>query len=177
MAVRQAILGILANEPVHGYELKSKFESHILPDDSLNYGQVYATLERLRRDGLVGQHLIEQDERPDKKVYSLTEAGERELREWLATPTKVELDLRNEIFLKIMVARRVGWTTPESVLHVERRACMERMHEMNQAMVRAGREGAPIQTRMLLELALLRLEANAKWFDRCEELLAKERRT
>jgi len=176
MSLRHTLLGLLANGPVHGYDLKAVFERDVTPDDRLNLGQVYTTLDRLHRDGRVGHELVAQPERPDKKVYRLTQAGRRELREWLSSPTPLNLDLRNETYLKLMTARRLDWASPADVIRVERLAAMTRLHELQQARVRADRDGAPIQTRLLLELALLRLEAFVKWLDRCEELLGRESR-
>ena len=177
MSFRHAILGLLSHGPVPGYDLKSCFVRDLVPSDRLNIGQVYTTLDRLRRDGFVGHQKIAQSERPDKKVYHLTPAGRNELREWLETPTALELDLRNETYLKLMTARRLDWASPDQVISTEKRACMTRLHEMQLARIAADHDGSPVQTRMLLELALLRLEAFAKWLDRCETLLKEERDT
>jgi DNA-binding PadR family transcriptional regulator len=135
---------------------------------------VYTTLERLEGDGLLAHEKISQPERPDKKVYALTKAGRKELKEWLATPSSLDLDLRNETFLKLMLARRLEDTDPLEVLAVERRACFERLHEITQARARAGRQGESVPTCLLLDLAVLRLEAFLKWLDHCEEAFQKE---
>ncbi len=174
MPVKHAMLGLLAGGQVHGYDLKADFERDLAPSDRLNFGQVYSTLDRLRRDGLVTHAVVPQAERPDRKVYSLTESGTRELREWLERPTPIELDLRNETFLKLMVARRLDWADPMQVVATERRACFERLHEFATAKTQANRDGAPVQTVLLLELAILRVEAIVKWLERCEEVLNEE---
>jgi DNA-binding PadR family transcriptional regulator len=173
LSIKYALLGLLANGPLHGYDLKAAYEGELVPDSHLNYGQVYTTLERLSRDGLVAHDVVRQTERPDKKVYDLTKDGRRELREWLATPSRPDLDLRNELFLKLVLARRLRGGDPLAVLAIERRACFERLHEAAQARARADKEGASLQNILLLELAVLKLEAYLKWFDRCEELLRK----
>jgi DNA-binding PadR family transcriptional regulator len=147
-----------------------------VPSGQLNYGQVYTTLERLARDGLVSHEVVSQTERPDKKVYALTASGRRELQEWLATATRPDLDLRNETFVKLVLARRLGRPAPREVIAAESRACFERLHEVSQARVQAEKEGAPVQTLLLLELAVLKLEAFLKWLERCEEVLGKERK-
>jgi DNA-binding PadR family transcriptional regulator len=174
VSIKHAILGLLAGGPLHGYELKAAYEEDLVPAGQLNYGQVYTTLERLGRDGLLAHEVVSQSERPDKKVYALTEAGHRELREWLATPSRLDLDLRNETFVKLMLARRLKGADPLRVLAVERRACFERLHEVTQARARAEKEGAAVQTALLLDLAVLRLEAFLKWLERCEEVLSQE---
>jgi len=174
MPLKHAILGLLADGPVHGYDLRTAWSHDLAPTDNLNFGQVYTTLDRLHRDGWVLNRRIAQSERPDKKVYELTPQGREQLHAWLEAPSPLELDLRNEAFLKIMTARRLPGFDPHAVIDTERRACLLRLHEMNRAKVKAETEGAPLQSLMLLELALLRLEAFAKWLDRCESLLARE---
>ena len=178
LSIKHAILGLLAGGPLHGYELKAAYEADLVPfpDTQLNYGQVYSTLERLGRDGLLAHEVVSQAERPDKKVYALTRAGRKELREWLATPSPLDLDLRNETFLKLMLARRLQDPDPFEVLAVERRACFERLHEVTQARAKAGGEGEPVPTVLLLDLAALRLEAFLKWLDHCEEVFRKEKK-
>jgi DNA-binding PadR family transcriptional regulator len=177
MSIKHAILGLLAGGPAHGYALKAAFERDVAPAASLNYGQVYTTLERLERDRLVTPETVAQEKQPDKQVYALTAAGRKELREWLATPTKHDLDLRNETYLKLMLARRLPGADPLAVVAVERRASFERLHEAAGARARAEREGQPVATLLLLDLAVLRLEAFLKWLDRCEEILAKEKKS
>jgi DNA-binding PadR family transcriptional regulator len=173
MSVKHAILGLLAKGPLHGYELKGGFEE-LAPTTELNVGQVYTTLDRLSRDHLVTYEVVNQAERPDKKVYALTEEGRKELKEWLATPSGIDLNLRNETFLKLMLARRLRGADPLKVLAVERRACFERLHEVAQAQTRAEREGIAVHSRLLLDLAALRLDAFLKWLDHCEDTLKKE---
>ncbi len=161
---------------MHGYELKAAYEQELVPSAQLNYGQVYTTLERLARDGLVAHEVVSQAERPDKKVYALTAEGRRELQEWLHSPSPIDLDLRNETFVKLVLARRLRDPDPREVIAVESRACFERLHEVTQARARADREGAPLQTVLLLDLAALKLEAFLKWLEHCEEALKQERK-
>jgi DNA-binding PadR family transcriptional regulator len=142
-----------------------------VPAGQLNYGQVYTTLERLSRDGLVAHEVVSQSERPDKKVYAVTEEGRRQLRDWLASPSPIDLDLRNETFLKLTLALRLKGADPHKVLTIERRACFARLHEVSQARARADKENASVPTVLLLDLAVLRLEAFLKWLERCEETL------
>jgi hypothetical protein len=122
--------------------------------------------------------VVSQSERPDRKVYTLTPEGRQELAQWLHTPTRLDLDLRNETFLKLALARRLARRCPaldpSEVLAAERRSCLERLHEVAGARAEAEKEGAPLETRLLLELAALRLDAFHKWLERCEEMLAQE---
>jgi DNA-binding PadR family transcriptional regulator len=174
MSIRHAILGLLAEQPLHGYDLKAAYEAEIVPATQLNYGQVYTTLERLTRDGFVAHEVVSQTERPDKKVYALTDAGRKELRQWLASPSRLDLDLRNETFIKLILARRLRDVDPLEVLAVERQACFARLHEVTQARAATIAERGPVARMLLLDLAALRLEAFLKWLDHCEETLKKE---
>ena len=168
------MLGLLTAGPRHGYELKSAFESELAPQSSLNFGQVYASLERLEREGLVAHEVVSQEERPDKKVFQLTERGEQELAQWLHAPSVLSLDLRNETFLKLAVARRVPAGDPVAVLRVERRHAFARLHEVTEARMRAAEGGGPLELELLLDLASLRLEAFLQWLERCEEAMRDE---
>jgi len=175
VSIKHALLGLLANGPLHGYDLKAAYEQDLVPESHLNYGQVYTTLERLSRDGLVTHDVVRQSERPDKKVYELTREGRQQLRDWLATPSRLDLDLRNETYLKLMLARRLKGSDPREVLAIERRGCFERLHEVSQTRARAEKEGAPLHAVLLLELAVLQLEAFLTWLERCEEFLKREK--
>jgi DNA-binding PadR family transcriptional regulator len=167
----------LADRPLHGYELKAAYEEELVPSTQLNYGQVYATLERLARDGLVEHEKVTQSERPDKKVYVLTERGRQELHDWLVKPATPDLDLRNEeTFLKLSLTLRLRERDPIEVLAVERREAFARLHDVTRARTEAVKEAASLPTILLLDLAMLRLDALVRWLDRCEEALKKEKR-
>src|SRR5262249_51925131 len=116
--------------------------------------------------------VVSQSERPDRKVYTITDAGRQELERWLAAPTKLELDLRNETYLKLMLAwrlsRRGQGVDAVRVLDGERRECLKQLHQLSEARAQAEREGV-VPTMLLLDLAILRLGAFHQWLDRCEE--------
>ncbi len=175
MSIKHAILGLLASGPLHGYELKTAYEEELVPGAQLNFGQVYKNLERLSRDGLVSLDVVRQDVRPDKKVYGLTEAGREELDRWIGEPADLPIERRDETFLKLVLARRIDGTDPLRVIEVERRSCLDRLHEIVGAKARGGDENTELSTLMLLDLAALRLEAIIKWLDNCEEALRRQR--
>jgi DNA-binding PadR family transcriptional regulator len=174
LSFKHAILGLLADGPLHGYELKARYDGELVPSAKLNYGQVYPVLERLQRDGWVQHDVVSQRERPDKKVYALTREGRGQLRTWLEAPAALNLDLRNETFLKLMLARRLRGFDPLEVLKAEKRACFARLHEVTQARARARAEKEPLQTILLLDLGVMRLEAFMKWLENCDEDLRQE---
>ncbi len=174
MSIKHAILGLLTSGPLHGYELKTAYEDELVPGAQLNFGQVYKSLERLSRDGLVSHDVVRQDVRPDKKVYGLTEAGREELDRWIRAPAEISIERRDETFLKLVLARRIDGADPLRVIDTERRACLDRLHDIVGAKARAGHGESELLTEMLLDLASLRLEASIKWLNNCEEALRRQ---
>jgi DNA-binding PadR family transcriptional regulator len=163
--------------PLHGYGLKAAYEKELVPGAVLNIGQVYQALDKLEPEGHVTAEVVPQAERPDRRVYTLTASGRAELARWLAAPSERGLELRNESFLKLMLAwrlsRRKGAVAadPAAVLDGERRVGVAHLHELMEAQARAEKEGAGPAARLLLELAIQRLTAFLKWLERAEELL------
>ena len=97
MSVKHALLGILSRQPRHGYELKREFDDALGDFWSLNFGQIYTTLERLQADGLVEHQEVSQHDKPDKKVYRITDQGLAEFYDWKTRAIKPEpRSLRDE---------------------------------------------------------------------------------
>src|SRR5439155_5280283 len=116
MPIHHAVLGLLAEGPSYGYELKARFEEAIGPQwGELNIGHLYQILDRLMRDGYVSRRAVPQADRPDKLVYRLTKAGRQELEAWLAQPHVRQSGYRDDFFLKLLVATRLG---PERLIEV-----------------------------------------------------------
>ncbi len=175
MSIKYAILGLLSQGPLHGYELKSAYEEELVPGAQLNVGQVYKSLERLSHEGFVSHDVVRQDVRPDKKVYDLTDPGRDELRRWIEEPSRAPIDRRDEIFLKLILARRLEAVDPLAVIEIERRECMTRLHEIVSAKARASNGSSELRSVMLLDLAALKLEARIKWLNNCEEALRRQK--
>ncbi|MFD6530701.1 helix-turn-helix transcriptional regulator [Streptomyces sp. NPDC060184] len=109
MPLHHAVLALLTRRPNHGYELKARFEEAIGPQwGGLNIGHLYQILERLVRDGYVSRSQVAQTDRPDKNLYTLTEAGEAELRSWATTAWVRVGGFRDELFLKLLGASALG---------------------------------------------------------------------
>jgi len=103
MSVKHALLGILAQAPRHGYDLKRAFDDKLGDFWNLNVGQIYTTLSRLEADELIQHDAVEQDDKPDKKVYRLTPAGHAEFADWRTRALKPEpRNLRDELFVRIL---------------------------------------------------------------------------
>ncbi len=165
--MRFAFLALLAAGPAHGYELKQLLEERFgaaLPP--LNAGQVYTTLARLERDGLVAGADVPDDGR-QKRTYELTAAGRVALEEWLATPT-AGTRLRDEFFLKLVFAAD-GAGPIQPVLEQQRRATLQALRDVTRV---TGNGNEPAA--LLAEGAALHLEADLKWLELCEQRLDRK---
>ena len=173
--MRYPILALLSRRPAYGYELKQELDEmfgDVLPP--LNAGQVYTTLARLERDGLVHGDDVPEDAR-NKRVYELTEAGREALRAWAESPSAA-VTVKDEFFMKLVLARRTGIADSRALLERQRRRCLEALRDLDD--LTGGWKGeldAPAA--LLAEGAALHLEADLRWLERCEErLLTKEER-
>jgi DNA-binding PadR family transcriptional regulator len=163
------LLGLLDAEPRYGYELKAVFEQFLGGTWPLNIGQVYTALSRFERAGLVECQVVPQDAVPDRKVYALTASGRAELHTWLDEPDVGPVSLRDAFFLKIAVRSLNGDDS------AARELIRRQREEHHSALADLGElQGEPDvhpATALLLEGAMLRLEADLRWLDVCEERL------
>jgi DNA-binding PadR family transcriptional regulator len=128
---------------------------------------VYTALSRLEKDGLVECQVVPQDLLPDRKVYGLTDRGRAELRDWLDHPDTGPVSLRDSFFLKIALASLNGQGT-QQLIHRQREEHLSALAELGRLQ---GEPKLNPATELLLEGAMLRLEADLKWLDVCEERL------
>jgi DNA-binding PadR family transcriptional regulator len=167
--MRFPLLALLASGPAHGYELKQALElrfGSVLPP--LNAGQIYTTLSRLERDGLVDDDAVAQNGRPNKRVYRLTETGRLELRGWVEDSTP-QARLKDDFFIKLVLARAAGIADPRELIDRQRSAYLQALRELDDVAAQAnGDETAAL----LVEGAALHLEADLKWLDLCEQRMA-----
>lgn len=166
--MRYAFLALLARGPAHGYEIRQSLESTF--GDAwppLNYGQIYTTLGRLERDGLVVSEEVAQGDRPNKRVYQLTDAGRAELEAWMQEPAEGP-EVKNAFFMKLVMAHLTGLASPSALIDRQRATYLQRLRDLDDLARRAGRDDNPA-AELLIEGATLHLEADLKWLDRCEE--------
>jgi DNA-binding PadR family transcriptional regulator len=171
--LKYLLLALLARAPQHGYELKQAFEEMLGGTWLLNIGQVYTTLGRLEEDGLIEPTLVRQDLLPDRKVYSLTQLGEKELRRWLEEPVVGLIRLREEVFLKIVAQ---GIADPSAGLALVASQRHEYLEASTQIARRRAEPDLPAATGLILDGLLHRLEADLLWLDEAEAHFTKERR-
>ena len=164
--VKYGLLGLLAKEPKHGYELKAEFEELLGGSWPLNIGQVYTTLARCDRDSLVESEVVEQDALPDRRVYSITQAGRDELERFLDEPGEPPMRLRDEVFLKILLAARLKGADPGRLIARQRQRHLQSLSEL--AALRG--QLAPA-AELVVEGAMLHVEADLRWLDLCEDRL------
>lgn len=177
--MRNTLLALLAEGTAHGYELKQAIEQ-IFGDawPPLNIGQIYTTLGRLERDGLVASAHVAQAGRPDKRVYELTDAGREEVRRWLEEPVS-GTRLKDEFFTKLILARLPGvaalngGTDPRALIARQRRDYLQSLRDLNSLLLRNHGSSNHASAALLIEGAILHLEADLKWLDLCERRLTK----
>lgn len=125
MSVRFGLLALLAESPTHGYQLKTDFERRRGGSWLLNIGQVYTTLQRLERDGLVQE--LEGASADDRRDFRITTAGRQQLEDWFTTPVVPEGPARDELTIKILLAVAAGDIDVTDLLQRQRRASIEQL--------------------------------------------------
>jgi len=168
MSVPHALLALLRQGPKYGLRLQSEFESRTGDVWPLNVGQVYTTLQRLERDGLV--EATGEGERSQKR-YRITSAGERELSQWLGNPPDLVPPPRDELVIKVLVALQVPGIDVHELLQVHRRHVIETMQRYTQVKAAAGEEDVPLA--LVVDAELFRLEAIVRWLDAADVRLKR----
>lgn len=164
--MRHILLALLAKEPAHGYELKQAMEQMFgSAYPSPNIGQIYVTLNRLARDGLVVSQDVTQSSRPNKRVYELTAAGREELAEWLNQPAQSPR-IREEFFIKLALAPLTGAVDRMALINRQRRHHLHTMRALTD-MAHAIEHDNPT-ARLLIEGVLLHLQADLDWLEICQ---------
>ncbi|MGH9092862.1 MAG: PadR family transcriptional regulator, partial [Acidimicrobiales bacterium] len=131
MSVPMALLGLLDREPSHGYDLKRDYDTYFSRGRPLPFGQVYATLARLARDGKAVTGQAEAGAGPDRKRYTITDAGRSEVEGWLAEPVPAEPHLQTDLFVKVVLALMLG-RPAGGYLDTQRAAHLARMRELTE---------------------------------------------
>jgi DNA-binding PadR family transcriptional regulator len=168
MSVRNSLLAILDSGPRHGYGLKSEFEAATGNVWPLNVGQVYSTLSRLERDGLV---LASEDD-DGQKIYRISDEGRRELQHWYETPVEREVVPRQELAIKLVFALRSGPGRVREVVQQQRKVTMASLQEFTRLKVAAGADG-DLAWLMMLDALIFQADAEGRWLELCEARLAE----
>jgi DNA-binding PadR family transcriptional regulator len=168
MPMRDVVLSLLAKEPAHGYELRQRLVKALGPaGGALNPGQVYVTLARLERAGLVEAREVAQPSHPDKKVYELTASGRERVLQWLTDltwPKAAPL----EFHLKLAAASATRLADPVTLVDSQRLELLRRLRQLQEL---ASSEPPDSDGALLLEGASLRLQADIRWLEVCQQRL------
>ncbi|WP_329124733.1 PadR family transcriptional regulator [Streptomyces sp. NBC_01353] len=167
--MRLPLLALLARGPAHGYELKQDLEQLLgSAYPPTNVGQIYVTLGRLEKSGLIEGEEIAQESRPNKKIYRLTDAGQEALRAWF-DETADEPRVRDEFFMKLALAPRTGLADQIALINKQRREYLTTMRNLSKLAAAENRDNRIAH--LLIEGAMLHLQADLDWLERCQEEL------
>jgi len=163
---QEVVLAMLAKEPSHGYQLRARLQQALGPaGDPMNAGQIYVTLSRLEKAGLV---ICEQasglPDRPDRKVYGLTAEGQQRVTDWVADVSWPASGLA-EFHLKLAAAAAARLADPVAIVDAQRRELLRRLRDAQRAAM--GEPEGP-GAGLLLEGIVLRLQADLRWLEACE---------
>jgi DNA-binding PadR family transcriptional regulator len=172
MSIRHGLLTLLGAGPRYGYELRSEFEARTGSTWPLNVGQVYSTLARLERDGL-----LEAAGEDDKGhvYYRITDVGRRQVEAWFATPVGRSSPPRDELAIKLALAVGVPGLDVREVVQAQRAATMRALQEYTLLKPRAPRPGDSDELAwvLVLDSLIFQAEAEIRWLDHCEARLAR----
>jgi len=169
MSVKHGLLALLERGSRYGYQLRAEFEHTTGGTWPLNIGQVYTTLARLERDGLV-RPLPESD--GGQRPYEITDTGRVELTLWFATPISQADRPRDELAIKLALALTTPGVDVHSVVQIQRTATMRTLQEYTRLKARAEDPG-DLAWRLVLEAMVFQAEAEVRWLDHCESSLAR----
>jgi DNA-binding PadR family transcriptional regulator len=177
MSVRHALLALLSEGPKYGLQLREEFEARTGEVWPLNVGQVYTTLQRLERDGLV----VEQDAPgvpsapgapgAPQKAYRITEAGSAELTEWLRVPPDLSSPPRDELVMKVLVASTVPGTDVHEIIQAHRTYLVQLMQEWIR--LKEDDDGTDVAFALVVDAELFRLDSVVRWLDAADARLRR----
>lgn len=166
MSVRQGLLTLLDRAPMHGYQLRQEFETATGSTWPLNIGQVYTTLGRLERDGLVAATGGDDEA---QRVYAITRSGRREVAAWFTTPV-ADAPPRDELAIKLAFAAGTRGVDVAAVVQIQRTATMRALQNYTRARERAGDD---LPWLLVADSLIFAAEAEIRWLDHCEVRLAR----
>ncbi|MEU8893456.1 PadR family transcriptional regulator [Streptomyces sp. NPDC048442] len=174
MTIGHTLLGLLEAGPSHGYDLKRTFDEKFGHDRPLHYGQVYSTMSRLLKNGLVEVDGTEAGSGPERKRYAITDAGITDVDQWLATPEKPEPYLQSTLYTKVVLALLTGRGAAD-LLDVQRGEHLRLMRALTER-----KRGGDLADQLVCDHALFHLEADLRWLElaaaRLDKLAAEVRK-
>jgi DNA-binding PadR family transcriptional regulator len=171
MSVRHALLALLSEGPKYGLQLREEFEANTGQVWPLNVGQVYTTLQRLERDGLVSAADSDAADPGPQKAYRITEAGSAELAQWLRVPPDLSTPPRDDLVMKVLIAVRVPGTDMTEVIQLHRRYLIQLMQEWTR--LKEDDNGRDIAFGLVVDSELFRIDSVVRWLDAAEARLRR----
>ena len=171
MSVRHALLALLSEGPKYGLQLREEFEANTGLVWPLNVGQVYTTLQRLERDGLVAAADTESGGPGSQKAYRITKAGSAELAEWLRVPPDLSTPPRDDLVMKVLIAVRVPGTDVSEVIQAHRRYLVQLMQEWTR--LKEDDNGRDLAFSLVVDSELFRIDSVVRWLDAAEARLRR----
>jgi DNA-binding PadR family transcriptional regulator len=168
VSVRHALLALLSEGPKYGLQLREEFEARTGEVWPLNVGQVYTTLQRLERDGLVESEGV--DDGP-QKAFQITENGTAELADWLRTPPDLSSPPRDELVMKVLVAIRLPGTNVPGLIQEHRRYLVQLMQEWTR--IKEGGTESDLGLALAVDAELFRLDSVVRWLDAVDTRLKR----
>ncbi|MGW6741163.1 PadR family transcriptional regulator [Streptomyces sp. NPDC055025] len=159
MSIGHTLLGLLESGPRHGYDLKRAFDQRFGHDRPLHYGQVYSTMSRLLKNGLVAVDGVETGGGPERKRYAITDAGVTDVERWLGQPEKPEPYLQSVLYTKIVIALLTGRGAAE-LLDTQRAEHLRMMRDLT-----ARKREGDLADQLICDHALFHLEADLRWLE------------
>jgi DNA-binding PadR family transcriptional regulator len=167
MSIRHALLALLSEEPKYGLRLQQEFEDRTGEVWPLNVGQVYTTLQRLERDGLI----VSDEGQGPQKDFTITPAGFDELVSWLRTPPPSDVPPRDELVIKVLVAVQVPGVNVRDIIQAHRRHLIETMQRFTH--LKAGSDENDMGLALVVDAELFRLEGVVRWLDAADTRLGQ----
>ena len=170
MSVRYGLLALLRQQAMYGYQLRQEFESSTGSTWPLNIGQVYTTLTRLERDGLVD---VTDEGDESQRVYAISEAGRAAVDDWFATPIQPTAPPRDELAIKLALAVRSPGVDVRSVIQAQRTATVRALQDYTRSREAAGED---LSWLLVADSLIFSAEAEIRWLDHCETRLVRHAR-
>jgi DNA-binding PadR family transcriptional regulator len=159
MSIAKTFLGLLEGGPSYGYDLKREYDARFGVDHPVAYGQVYATLSRLLKNGLITVNAVEPGDGPERKRYAITPEGVADVEAWLAQPEKPDLYLQTMLYTKVVIALRSGRSATE-ILDTQRAEHLRLMRELTRR-----KQTGDLADQLICDHALFHLEADLRWLE------------
>jgi DNA-binding PadR family transcriptional regulator len=174
MSIRHSLLVLLEQGPRYGYQLRAEFEARTRATWPLNVGQVYSTLARLERDGLVAPAEADGETADTQVHYRITEAGRAEVASWFETPVERAAPPRDELAIKLALAVTVPGVDVERVIQAQRTATLRALQDYTRLKTQAGDDD--LAWLLVSDSLIFAAEAEIRWLDHCEARLARAAR-